>query len=157
LAQTDPVGRLELAPAGEPGEPLIVAARLIDAQGGPIAKTRVRVAQADAQGYYARTPEGRELGASRARLAGWVRTDAQGRFTVETIRPGEYPGGGPPAHIHFRVATADGRERELTLYFEGRRLTPGARSQLEGSGAAFFCAPGRGRDAGDCAVELRLP
>jgi protocatechuate 3,4-dioxygenase beta subunit len=154
-AAAEPAGRLDLAPDAEPGAPLVVRVLLRDAAGEPLAGARVRAAQTDASGYYARDADGRELGSSRARLSGWVRTDAAGRFTLDTIRPAQYPGGGPPSHIHFRVAGGDGRERELTLYFDGPRLTAAARSQLERSGVAFFCAPGGA--AGECAVELRLP
>ena len=35
------------------------------------------------------------------RLRGWARTDAQGRYSFDTIRPGSY--GGNPEHIHMHV------------------------------------------------------
>jgi protocatechuate 3,4-dioxygenase beta subunit len=35
------------------------------------------------------------------RLRGWVRTDARGRYTFDTIRPGSY--GGNPEHVHLHV------------------------------------------------------
>ncbi|NOT33546.1 MAG: hypothetical protein HOP12_05165 [Candidatus Eisenbacteria bacterium] len=60
----------------------------------------------DVRGYYGETSQAAPI----ARLHGWVRTDSLGRYEVRTIRPGAYPTGGIPAHIHFVVA---GRAEEL--------------------------------------------
>ncbi|WP_299647235.1 hypothetical protein [Sphingomonas bacterium] len=35
------------------------------------------------------------------RLRGWLNTGADGRYRVETIKPGPYPGRTDPAHIHL--------------------------------------------------------
>jgi protocatechuate 3,4-dioxygenase beta subunit len=62
----------------------------------PAAGIIVYAYQTDARGYY---NEGRQP----PRLHGWVRTDREGRFTLDTIRPGPYPGGRIPAHVHFQL------------------------------------------------------
>jgi protocatechuate 3,4-dioxygenase beta subunit len=41
---------------------------------------------------------------------GWLRTGGDGRYVIDPIRPGSYPGGGNPAHIHC-VAKQPGRVR----------------------------------------------
>lgn len=51
----------------------------------------------DAEGYYSR-----QTGA-HPRLQGWMRTDAEGRFEYDTIRPGAYPGRSVPAHVHHQA------------------------------------------------------
>ena len=33
-------------------------------------------------------------------LRGWLRTDAQGRYRIDTIRPATYPSRVDPAHVH---------------------------------------------------------
>jgi protocatechuate 3,4-dioxygenase beta subunit len=38
-----------------------------------------------------------------ARLHGWAKTNAQGRYEFHTIRPVSYPGRSVPAHIHFHI------------------------------------------------------
>jgi protocatechuate 3,4-dioxygenase beta subunit len=124
--------RLVLASAEEPGERLHLRGTLRDPVGTPLPGRPVQVFQTDAEGYYRRGPDGRDLGWRRARLSAWLRTDEDGRFEVETIRPGGYPGRRSPAHLHFRTpAPHGGGERELTLYFEeDPRLTPEMRDHL---------------------------
>ncbi|MCY7352204.1 MAG: hypothetical protein LH606_16320, partial [Cytophagaceae bacterium] len=36
-------------------------------------------------------------------LRGWLKTDANGRYEINTIKPAPYPGGTEPAHIHAMV------------------------------------------------------
>lgn len=37
------------------------------------------------------------------RLRGWARTDEDGRYSFDTIRPGAYPGRTIPQHVHMHV------------------------------------------------------
>ena len=83
----------------EPGTRMIVTGRVVDARGRPRAGIVIGVYQTDARGFYGENT----LAAPIARLHGWVKTDSQGRYEVRTIRPGAYPTGGTPAHIHFIV------------------------------------------------------
>lgn len=64
--------------------------------------------------YYQTTPEGRylhdprqprsmppnNLGQTHGFVRGWVRTGANGSYAIRTVRPGPYPGGDEPAHVH---------------------------------------------------------
>ena len=86
-----------IAPATEPGDPLVVRGRLLNEDGAPAGDTVVFAYQTDRQGLYDR----RENGPHSWRLRGWARTDADGRFTFETIRPGSYPNSNNPPHVHF--------------------------------------------------------
>ena len=53
------------------------------------------------------------------RLHGTVRTDAEGRYRLRTIRPAPSPGGGVPAHIHFRISGGGFPDQRADLNFEG--------------------------------------
>lgn len=67
--------------------------------------------------YYQTNPEGRYLhredeprsmkpddqGRSHGYIRGWVRTDAEGRYWIYTVRPGVYPSRDFPAHVHVTV------------------------------------------------------
>jgi protocatechuate 3,4-dioxygenase beta subunit len=60
--------------------------------------------QTAADGHYPRATDinGRTTG-QHGRLRGWARTDAAGRYTFDTIRPGGYPGRRDPQHIHMHI------------------------------------------------------
>jgi protocatechuate 3,4-dioxygenase beta subunit len=87
-----------IAPAGEPGTPLVVRGRILQSDGKkPAANVIVFAYQTDAKGVY------NHNNARGWRLRGWARTDAQGRFEFQTIRPASYPNTRTPAHIHLTV------------------------------------------------------
>jgi len=87
-----------IAGANEPGQPLVFAGQVFAADGvTPAPDVIVYAYQTDATGQY-------HNDASRiARLHGWAKTDAQGRFEFRTIRPAPYPGRSIAAHIHFHI------------------------------------------------------
>jgi protocatechuate 3,4-dioxygenase beta subunit len=90
------------------GTRLTVTGYVLDARCKPIANARVDVWQADAQGQYDN---------SGYALRGYTMTDAQGRYTVETVVPGLYPG--RTRHIHVKVTPPGGATLTTQLYFPG--------------------------------------
>lgn len=83
---------------GEPGERLSVLGQVFRPDGvTPAAGVIVYAYQTGKDGLYG--PQGN----SAPRLRGWMKTDAQGRFRLETIRPGSYPNTRIAAHIHFQA------------------------------------------------------
>ena len=46
-------------------------------------------------------------------LRGWLVTGRDGHYRIETVRPGAYPGGAIPAHIHMHVMPPGGAERSI--------------------------------------------
>ena len=96
--------RLRLAPAGEPGVPMRITGRILDGSGRARAGVVVYAYQTDHAGIYPRP--GQQLGVDamrHGRLRGWVRSDAQGRYAIDTIRPGSYPGEDVAEHVHMHV------------------------------------------------------
>jgi protocatechuate 3,4-dioxygenase, beta subunit len=94
-SQLDSHGRI--APAQEPGEPLTLSGTVFDTDGTPATGIVVYGYQTDAGGLYPR-------GSTRhGRLRGWVRTGVDGGYRFDTIRPGAYPDGREPEHIHLHV------------------------------------------------------
>lgn len=106
-----------IAPADERGEPLRIAGTLIDTDGRTPARGAVIFAyHTDVTGEYDRPGGG-------WRLKGWARTDADGRFTFDTIVPAPYPNRSTPAHVHVCVEPGDGTRRTLKdVLFEGDPL-----------------------------------
>jgi protocatechuate 3,4-dioxygenase beta subunit len=87
-----------IAGQSEPGPRLVVSGQVFAPDGTtPAPNVVVYAYQTDATGHYQNDAAG------IARLHGWARTDAQGRFEFQTIRPAAYPGRTIPAHIHFHI------------------------------------------------------
>lgn len=93
-----------IAPPAEPGSPLVVRGRVLQVNGSPAGNAVIFAYQTDRGGLYDRP----ENGPHSWRLRGWVKADADGRFTFETIRPGSYPNSNNPPHVHFTAFLADG-------------------------------------------------
>lgn len=72
-----------IAGRNEPGDRLIVTGRALD-QGMPVPDVSVYAFHADASGLYANDGPNTD---QNARLAAALRTDAEGRYRYETIRP----------------------------------------------------------------------
>jgi len=93
-----------IAPVSEPGEPLTITGRVSGPDGKPRAGVIVYAYHADHTGIYPPPPSRRsDFSNSHGRLRGWVRSDAQGRFVFDTIRPANYPNTTIPQHVHMHV------------------------------------------------------
>lgn len=113
--------RMQLADVAEPGERLHLTGTVLGADCAPLAGVLLDVWQADKDGAY-------HGGATEQfRLRGKITTDADGRFAIETIRPGNYqqaPGLWRPAHLHFTISHAAHRTVSTQLYFAGDPYLP---------------------------------
>lgn len=113
VAPSDAPWSARMAPAGEPGERMVVEGTIRSDGAKPLAGVSVFAYQTGADGIYG--PRGN----SDPRLKVHLRTDWRGRYRFETVRPGSYPGTRIAAHIHFHVTPAGGRERVSEVVFEG--------------------------------------
>lgn len=87
---------------GEPGQPLIVSGTIFAPDGRtPLQGIRLFVYQTDTTGRYSAGGNGDNR---NTRLHGEMQTNVEGRYEFRTIRPGSYPEGGNPAHIHAFVS-----------------------------------------------------
>ena len=105
-----------LAPAGEPGEPLHVSGVVVGPDNTPIAGASLYVYQTDREGYYGVKPASDNR---NPRLKLFLRTDASGAYSFETIKPGSYPESRVPAHIHFEVSAAGRAPKIFEIVFTG--------------------------------------
>jgi protocatechuate 3,4-dioxygenase beta subunit len=132
--------RSRIAPAEEPGEPLIIEGVVRSADGKPVEGVVVYAYHTDAGGVYPR-------GTTRhGRLRGWARSGSDGRYRFDTIRPGGYPGLDTPQHIHMHVIEP-GRATyyiDDILFDDDPRLTTVHRRQmLRGRGGDGLARPTR--------------
>lgn len=103
-----------MAGPDEPGERLVVTGRVIDGT-KLIAGASVYVFHTDAKGFYAPDRSGPDAELD-PRLHGALRTDVEGRYRYETIRPGSY--GGNAAHVHYVVTARGYKPRIFDLWFQ---------------------------------------
>jgi protocatechuate 3,4-dioxygenase beta subunit len=93
-----------IAPPSEPGEPLTLTGRVLGPDGQPRAGIIVYAYHTDRHGIYRRPdPPRSDLSTYHGVLRGWARSDAQGHYTFDTIRPASYPDSTVPQHIHMHV------------------------------------------------------
>jgi protocatechuate 3,4-dioxygenase, beta subunit len=117
------------------GEVVELTGQVLDPDGTPLAGALVDVWQANHHGRYAheKDPNPAPLDPD---FQGWARftTDADGRWSIRTIKPGAYPvnpGWSRPPHIHFKVALRGFRELITQMYFAGEPLNEVDRLLLE--------------------------
>lgn len=113
VAERSPAGmpsHVQLAAAAEPGERMILSGQVFMPDGRtPAADVVIYAHHTNAVGLYADgTPE-TEWSQRHGRLRGWVKTDAEGRYRFDTIKPAPYPSRNMPAHVHLFLAEPDRR------------------------------------------------
>ena len=93
---------------GANGTKLMLTGTVVTTDCKPVARALVDFWQADGAGAYDN---------SGFSFRGHQFTDTQGRYTLETVVPGLYPG--RTRHIHVKVQPAGGRVLTTQLYFPG--------------------------------------
>lgn len=100
--------RSRLAESGAAGTPMLVTGRVLGTNGQPVAHALLDWWHADDAGEYDN---------QGFRLRGHHFSDAQGRFRLETIQPGRYPG--RTRHFHVKVQAPGKSVLTTQLYFPG--------------------------------------
>jgi len=94
--------------SGVSGTALTLSGTVVTTSCQPVARALLDFWQADDAGDYDN---------AGFRLRGHVFTDAQGRYRIETVVPGIYPG--RTRHIHVKAQAPNGRVLTTQLYFPG--------------------------------------
>lgn len=149
-----PPSRITIAPPGEPGTPLVVTGTVYRPDGEtPAAGVVVYLYQTDITGVYA--PPGEP-----PRLRGWLRTDAEGRYEVRTVRPASYPTGRIAAHIHTQLwGGGAATQWNSDLLFADDPYLSGEERRRSAAAGRFgsICDPARDADGTlRCTLDLRL-
>ena len=106
---------------GESGQKILVKGNIKSANGNALKDAIVYVYQTSDKGWYSDTaPHVLIMEGDRrhARLFGYMKTDANGNFSFNTIRPNGYPKSDLPAHIHLELTVSDGSGLGTELLFE---------------------------------------
>ena len=105
-----------LASSAEPGQRLRVSGVVVGRDGAPVAGASLYIYQTDHEGYYGVKPASDNR---NPRLKLFLRSDAKGAWSFETVKPGSYPNGRVPAHIHFEVSAVGHTPKIFEIVFEG--------------------------------------
>lgn len=136
----------QIAPEGEPGEPMGIEGTVYQSDGvTPAANVVIYVHHTDATGLYSRGTPQTEWSRRHGLLRGWVKTGADGRYGFQTIKPAPYPDMSMPAHVHLMVLEPGRRPYYLDdIVFEGEHgVTDAYRSGMENRGGNGIVSLGR--------------
>ena len=112
--------KIRLTAPTEPGIPTRIEVNVVDGYDKPVTGALVYLYQTDARGWYADTAAHvlvREGDRRHARLFAYLKTDGNGYFEAETIRPESYPNSSLPQHIHCEITAPDGKILITELLF----------------------------------------
>lgn len=92
----------------EKGQQLIISGTVFQLDGKtPAPDVIIYYWQTDNEGYYSPKPGMDERAKRHGHIRGWIKTDANGKYTIKTIRPAPYPNQTMPAHIHLSIKEPD--------------------------------------------------
>jgi hypothetical protein len=154
--------RVTLVSAQEPGDALTVSGWVVDSNGKPVPGAEVYVYHTSATGWYsdrAAHVQAHEGDRKHARLFGYVTTDADGKFELQTIRPGGYPDSKLPCHIHVELRPPRAEHATMTteiLFDDDPRLTGPARERSQREGFLIAHVRRDGPNAQHVNVRLKL-
>jgi hypothetical protein len=135
-----------IAPAGEPGVPMLLQGTVRTSTGKPAPGIVVYAYQTDAKGLYPPAPTVQGTAARHGRLRAWAKTDAQGAYRFVTIRPAGYPNTDIPEHIHLHVIEPGRCTYYIddVVFEDDPRLTPSQRASHDrGRGGSGVIKPTR--------------
>ncbi|NQV51935.1 MAG: intradiol ring-cleavage dioxygenase [Flavobacteriales bacterium] len=127
-----------IPPEGELGEKLIISGTIFLPDGKTPAKDIVvYVHHTNNEGIYPKRGDEKGNGQYHGYLRGWMKTNSNGKYELETIRPAPYHShGGEPAHIHYNVQGPDYPEYWLTAiwFSDDPRVTDEYKKSVKRSG-----------------------
>ena len=138
---------LTMAARSEPGERAVLQLEMKAKDGTPLGNALLYLYHTSSRGWYSdkayhvRASSGDQR---HARLFGYVRTNALGRAEIQTIRPGGYPDGDLPCHVHVELHEPSSLITEV-VFSDDPRLTPEAKARSLQQGF-FVSTPTKGPD-----------
>jgi protocatechuate 3,4-dioxygenase, beta subunit len=100
-----------IASTSEPGEKMFITGTIFKRDGKtPAADVILYVYHTDAKGLYTSSSD-QQYANRHGHLRGWIKTDASGKYSIATIRPGAYPSNRAAQHIHPLI-----KEPGMSLY-----------------------------------------
>ncbi|MFN3754709.1 intradiol ring-cleavage dioxygenase [Flavobacterium sp.] len=118
----------------EKGQKLVIEGTVFKQDGKTIAPNVVIYYwQTDNAGLYSKTKNEKTI---HGHLRGWLKSDANGKYKIYTVRPASYPNSSIPAHVHFAIKEPNLNEYyiEDLLFEDDSLLTKTEHQKLEQRG-----------------------
>jgi protocatechuate 3,4-dioxygenase beta subunit len=133
-----------LPDAGEAGQKMEISGTVYLPDGKtPAPDVVIYVYHTDQKGLYTKKGNESGWGKTHGYIRGWVKTDKNGHYLFNTLRPVAYPGNKIPAHIHIII-----KEPGITPYWideylfsDDPILTETERSKAENRGGSGIVTP----------------
>jgi protocatechuate 3,4-dioxygenase beta subunit len=102
----------------------------------------------DQIGEYSVRGDEKDWGKRHGYIRGWIKTSADGKYKFYTLRPGAYPMGGNPAHIHPIIREGDGHVYWIDEYLfdDDPILSDSERKDQPGRGGFGILKTKRGKN-----------
>lgn len=158
LASPGLTSHIVIAGPTEPGQRLVITGRVFGADGKPRGGVVIEAHHTDASGIYLAEGAHAPNPKVAARLFGRLATAPDGTYRIDTIRPGSYPGGVAPAHIHIHIQDGRHEQYEVIEFADDRALTPAMRAK-DGVSGTFATIQPVTRDASGvwhCTRDFRM-
>lgn len=124
----------------EKGQKLLVTGTVYKIDGEtPAPDVIIYYWQTDNNGYYSPGKNMNEKAKRHGHIRGWVKTDANGRYSIYTIRPAPYPNRSIPAHIHTSIKESNIKNEyyiDEFVFDDDKLLTGAKRKALENRGGS---------------------
>jgi len=132
IKQNAKAEKIKIITNKEPGTRITVKGIITDAKSKPLSNALVYVYQTSSEGWYSDTAPHilqNEGDRKHARLFGYFKTNTNGEFEFETIKPHGYPHSDLPAHIHFEVSSGNNSLITELLFDDDPRLAGDIRAR----------------------------
>jgi protocatechuate 3,4-dioxygenase beta subunit len=162
IRESAQTSRTTIVTPKELGESLVVTGGVVDGDGRPVKQAVMYLYQTSAKGWYsdrAAHISAHEGDRKYARLFGYLKTDAEGRFELRTIRPGGYPDSDLPAHIHVEIERVDKKAGNFTTevqFDDDPRLTATWRQRSRQEGFVIGKVKKDSENRQQVEVELKM-
>ncbi len=123
----------------QPGQKMLITGTIFKNDGKtPAPGVILYYYHTDINGLYASRTGLDKRVARHGYIRGWVQTDENGRYAIYTVRPGAYPGGTDPAHIHPAIKEPGINEYYIDefVFDDDPLLTTAKRQQMQNRGGS---------------------
>ncbi|MGK6349714.1 intradiol ring-cleavage dioxygenase [Parapedobacter sp. DT-150] len=132
-------------PAFQENEPKIRITGTVFKKDGktPAENVIVYIYHTDRNGIYPTKGDERGWDRRHGFIRGWIKTGRDGKYTFYTFRPGAYPNGVEPEHIHILVKESSRNEYHIDEYVfdDDPLLNEKERNELENRGGSGIVKP----------------